>query len=207
MNKYTCFFVGILFSTITFASNAGAELAQLLEKTHTMQADFEQFIISASGKELGEHTAGKIAIERPGKFRWETSHPTHQLIVANNDYIWNYDADLAQATKGKIDYAQAGNPAMLLSGSSETLRQSFYIFKIAKPGVGIWFELKPKVKNNLYQWIKLHLIEEHLDAIYIMNNLDQNSEIRFENIIINADLPAGIFKFSPPKGTDVIVGL
>ena len=35
---------------------------------------------------------------RPGRFRWETSDPYQQTVIANGDTLWIYDVDLKQAS-------------------------------------------------------------------------------------------------------------
>ena len=201
---YSAIFICLLLSLNVMAKDAADDLIQLLQKATTMQADFSQFAVNKEGKEVGKHTVGKMALERPGKFYWKTDYPSAQIIIANHDVIWLYDVDLAQATKSKIDYKQAGNPAMLLSGTDESLKQSFNVVKIDMPGVGVWFALRPKMQNNFYKIIRLHFVDDQLVAMYIINNLGQNSEVQFENIILNQKFFAKLFEFSPPKGVDVI---
>lgn len=185
-------------------NNAGAELIQLLGNTTTMQADFVQFLVNRAGAEEGKSTYGKMSLERPGKFRWETRSPGKQLLIANNQTVWVYDADLEQATKRKIDYHQPGNPALLLSGTTDTLQKTFKITKLNMPGVGEWFELQPKSTNNIYQWIKVHFVDGKIVAMLIADNLGQQSEILFENISLNQPLANALFNFTPPRGTDVV---
>lgn len=169
-----------------------------------MQASFEQFVVNKTGEEGQKQSYGNVALVKPGKFRWQIEGPTKQLIIANKNQLWIYDEDLAQVTKRKIDYSQPGNPAILLSGSVETLEKTFRIEKLKMLGVGIWFELRPKSTNNAYEWIKLHFVNGQIIAMYISDNLGQHSEIRFENIKANIDLVDKLFQFTPPKNVDVI---
>lgn len=186
--------------------NAANELIAILEKTHSMKANFEQFAVNKKNQQGHEQSHGKMALSRPGKFHWETLGPMKQLIVASNDLVWLYDMDLEQVTKSKVDYSQPGNPAMLLSGSSDTLNKTFNVTKLTMPGVGVWFELKPKSQNNLYQSIKLHFVDDKLIAMYMADNLGQSSEFQFENVVTNSDLDDNLFTFTPPKGVDVVEG-
>jgi outer membrane lipoprotein carrier protein len=184
---------------------AATELSQLLSGISSMQASFEQFSVNKIGDSKdGQHIYGTMAFSKPGKFRWQTHGDTKQLIIASNDRVWIYDADLEQATKHKIDYHDPSNPAMLLAGDADSLQTTFDISTLKMPGVGKWFELRPKVRNSTYEWIRLHFIDNKLIAMYIADNLGQHSEIRFEKIEINISLASSLFNFTPPKGTDVI---
>lgn len=193
---FSIFFCAITI-TITIANasnNNNNELIQLLNNIHTMQADFSQF----TGD---QKTSGSMALERPGKFRWEVSYPNKQLIIINKNKILLYDIDLEQIIKRKIDYKKPGNPVALLSDSTQTLEQNFTITKLKKSGE---FELKPKKKNSDYKWIKMYFVSGQLKSMYIFDNLDQKSEIHFSNIVFNSKIPDSKFIFVVPKNVDVL---
>jgi len=184
------------------ASDAQA-LKDILSQTQTMQATFEQFVISKNDKNQS-HIIGQMALIRPNQFRWEVKSPNQQLIIANNKQVLIYDADLQQVTKQKINFNQLGNPAMLLSGSLDTLDNLFIIKQLKMPGIGTWFQLTPKTSNNNYQWLKLHFVTNEIVAMYVLDNLGQEIEISFENVIINAQIPSADFVFKMPKNADVV---
>ncbi|MEI8055072.1 MAG: outer membrane lipoprotein carrier protein LolA [bacterium] len=196
--KFIIFFIFFCASTVTIASDDENELVQLLNNIHTMQATFKQLTLRA-----GQETTGYMVLERPGKFRWEVLHPNKQLIIVNGNKFILYDADLEQVTKRKMDYKKPGNPATLLSGSTETLKQMFRVTKLKKPGNGIWFELKPENKNN-FKWIKMHFIAGQLCTMYVFDNLGQQSEIHFSNIVLNSKIPQSKFVFVVPPKADVL---
>ncbi len=187
-----------MFPYIVWAATPNQELMQLLSGFHSLQAGFVQSVNS------NQQSSGKMALQRPGKFRWEIEKPNQQLIIADGKYIWVYDADLQQATKQKMDYQQANNPALLLSGSIEDLQRDFIITKLSKPGQGIWFELIPKAQNALFQKIEIQFINKKISTMYIVDNLGQHSRLKFNNILINPKLNASLFKFIPPKDVDVV---
>ena len=47
--------------------------------------------------------AGKLYLQKPGKFRWDYSQPSEQLILADGKQIWFYDKDLQQANVRDMD--------------------------------------------------------------------------------------------------------
>ena len=202
----TCFLSVILFFTsfAAYANDDADRLAEMLSNVNSMQADFEQNIITKSGQATNEPTIGKMSLLRPGKFRWETTSPMKQLIIADGKYVWVYDADLEQVTKNKIDYHQPGNPAMLLSGSVIALQKTFTVNVILDETDSSWFQLNPKSKNNMYQWIKLHFTNGKITEMFMADNLGQQSEIQFKNIKMNQTLSNSLFTFKPPKNVDVI---
>jgi len=186
-----------------FASSDADNLKNILVKMQSMQATFEQFVITKTANNQSQHITGKISLVRPNQFRWETETPK-QLIIANDKQVLIYDADLEQVTKQSVDFNQPGNPAMLLSGSLDTLENIFGIKKIQMKGIGDWFLLTPKTPSNNYQWLKLHFVNNEIIAMYIMDNLGQQIEINFENVVTNAKIPLSVFVFKIPKNVDVI---
>ncbi len=204
----TCFLGIFLFFLpfVAFAADDTSRLAEMLDKVNSMQADFEQNMLTKSASGVNQPTIGKMYLERPGKFRWETSSPMKQLIIADGKYSWIYDKDLEQVTKNKIDYHQAGNPAMLLSGSITALQNVFNVAVLSESNNAndIWFQLKPKAKNNMYHWIKLYFVANEISEMLMSDNLGQQSRIQFHNVKLNQNLPASLFTFKPPKNVDVI---
>lgn len=189
--------------SFTVFADASDDLTRLLNGLNSMSADFDQVSLSKKSQAV-QHITGQMALQKPGKFRWQQMQPSKQLIIANGSYVWIYDADLEQVTKQKIDYKQPGNPAMLLTGSIATLRNTFAVKSIEGEGQGDWFELRPKASNNLYQWIRLHFVNNKLADMQMADNLGQNNTFHFKNVVVNPVLSTGKFIFIAPKGVDVI---
>lgn len=197
------FIMAFFLSSVVFADDSSA-LADLLSKTNSMQADFTQNVVSKA-QQNAEPTVGKMLLKRPGKFRWETYKPQKQIIIADGKYVWVYDSDLEQVTKNKINYNEAGNPAMLLSGSITALNKTFVVKDISPENShGVWFMLTPKVASETYQWIKLHFVDDEIKDMQMSDNLGQKSEIHFQNIKINNNVADSLFVFKPGPNVDVI---
>jgi outer membrane lipoprotein carrier protein len=204
--SYLCLLIISQTSLALVNTAVDDELARLMNNIHTMQASFEQSLINQHGSHIGTKTIGKMALERPGKFRWEITQPNNQLLIINKDKMFLYDPDLSQLTKRKVNINQPGNPAMLLSSCVKSLQQSFQILKLKKSGREVWFKLTPKkqkIQEDGYQWIKIGFVDGKLSTMYIFDNLEQTSFISFSRIILNAKIPVEKFRFIPPPNTEV----
>src|SRR5690242_12941666 len=98
MNKFSRFlglFFYFLFSNVYAA--AATDLTQVLNNVHSMRANFTQTVYDNLGKAIQQST-GKMAMQRPGQFRWQVVRPLPQLIIANQTRLWIYDPDLEQVT-------------------------------------------------------------------------------------------------------------
>ena len=98
------------------AASAASEVEKYLAGLATWSADFQQTIDDGHGKVM-RSAAGKLYLQRPGKFRWDYAEPSEQLVLADGKQIWFYDKDLAQANVRNMDTTLASTPASLLSGN------------------------------------------------------------------------------------------
>lgn len=116
----------LCFTGVQAAGDAGTVLLSLLNNMRSMQADFSQTIRDSKGKILNQAT-GLIALQRPGKFRWEVKQPNSQLVVTNGKRVWVYDPDLAQVTIRILTQEAGEAPALLLSNTNTALTKNFIV--------------------------------------------------------------------------------
>lgn len=189
----------------TIISPAAQQLINLLQKLHTMQANFIQTYYDSSGS-ASQKSRGQMALEHPGKFRWQTTSPMNQLLITDGKYVWMYNQDLKQASRTLLDPEQMTNPASLLSGSPELLAQRFNVFMIpnTNSSSNSSFKLQPKKPNDLFQWIELYFNGDTLVQMRMSDNLGHLSQLNFSDVKMNTALNAGLFGFITPKGVDLI---
>ncbi len=177
-------------------------LSNLLGSFKSMTAQFQQVVSGGKGKAT-QHNSGQMALQRPGKFRWEVMSPNAQLLIADGRYIWIYDKDLQQASRQNLDSSNANSPASLLSGSVEDLENRFNVTTMDK-GAGEWFQLTPKNNNDLFKSIQLHFSNGKLVDMQLQDNLGSHTNFHFQNVVINPSLSPSLFKFTKPKGVEII---
>ena len=189
------------FINTAFADQtANANLTKLLENLKTFQANFDQVIQDKRGTAMQEST-GKMALQRPGRFRWETLTPNQQLIVADGKIIWVYDKDLQEVTKKK-QTESAASPGLLLSASVGNLAKHYDVSSLGKND----FKLAP-IKHDLFKSVEL-LFDDNgtLTQMIMHDNIGQTTQIQFSHVSTNQSLSSSLFTFRPPKNIDVIQG-
>lgn len=193
--------LGVVFLNTALADQSASEqLTQLLQNLKTYQANFDQVIQDKHGTTIQEST-GKMALQRPGRFRWETLKPNQQLIVADGKYIWVYDKDLQEVTQKK-QTADAQSPGLLLSDSVIHLAKRF---SVSLPDTND-FKLVP-VKQDLFKSVELFFDPKgSLTKMILQDNIGQTTKIQFAHTSANTSLSPSLFKFTPPKNTDVVQG-
>ena len=68
------------------------------------------------------------------------------------------------------------------------------------------FRLTPKGSAALFQRLEITFEMGTLKSMQILDWQQQQTEIRFENVVVNQDLPPTLFQLAVPEGTDVIRG-
>jgi outer membrane lipoprotein carrier protein len=195
------------FALCVGASNAArATAAQDVEKylngLATWSADFTQTIDDGHGKVL-RSAAGKLYLQRPGKFRWDYSEPSEQLVLADGKQIWFYDKDLAQANVRDMDSTLANTPASLLSGGAAVSSQ--FDIKALPPSGGLeWFQLIPKHPDTDFQLVRIGFDKGELASMFLADKLSQVTQLTFTHSSRNGKFAPGLFSFTPPAGVDVI---
>lgn len=198
---FACVLLLVLRAAPGVASPA-TDVDRYLAGLSSWSADFKQTITDGQGKEL-RSAAGKFYLERPGKFRWDYSEPSEQLILADGKQIWFYDKDLAQANVRSMD-AMSSTPAMLLSGSGPVSAQ-FDIKPLPDEGGLHWFQLAPKHPNTDFQLVRIGFDKNgELAAMFLADKLDQITQLTFTHPTKNPKFAPDLFSFSPPPGVDVI---
>lgn len=186
--------------------SAQQQLHQLLTSYTTYQASYLQRTYNAQGKVMADNH-GKTYIQRPGRFRWESSKPTSQILIANGQLLWVYDVDLQQATQRKLNQ-QNDTLAQLMTGNpSKILSQYRVSLTSNKPKASstLSFTLVPRNKDaGLFKKLQLYFKANSLQRLQMLNHLDEYTTIAFSAVKLNVHLPARLFIFKPPKGVDVL---
>ncbi len=200
---YLFLLLSFSISTVAHATPA-TDLAQLLSVTKTMQANFTQTIYDNKNKPIQE-SIGRIAMQRPGKFRWEVTKPIPQLIIANESRLWIYDPDLEQVTIRILKQAAGDSPALLLSHTNVALEQEYQVLAIQKKESTLtWFKLVPKKADSMFAAIQLGFQKNQIDQMQLQDHLGHTTLIQFERARLNQPLSSALFTFKPPRGIDII---
>lgn len=203
MKQLKLFFLCLLLSTSIFASTPSAphKLAELLNRFTTFQANFTQVTRDAH-QQIMQKSAGKMMLMRPGKFRFETQKPNHQIVITNGNTLWVYDVDLQQATEQSIQNTPM-NPAKLLSGNVDDLLKQFQVSMHSHQN-NITFILMPLKSDPAFRSATIVFHHNTLYRMQIQTNVEQTSTFDFSKITVNKTLPADLFEFHAPKGVDVL---
>lgn len=183
-------------------ADAKARLETFVEGTKGLKAQFTQTVIDRNGRKTQEAT-GNLFFSRPGKFRWVYQKPYAQLIVGDGKRLWIHDEDLDQVTVRKLDQALGDSPAALLAGDNDIAKLFNLKETGAKDGLD-WIEATPKSKEGSFEKVRMGFKGEDIQAMELKDNFGQTTLLRFTNLERNPSLGASLFRFTPPKGADIL---
>ena len=190
-------------------------LASFLKNTKSGRADFTQVVTppAKAGQTVSRSktSSGEFAFIRPARFRFDYLKPFPQVIVADGQTLWLYDADLEQVTARKQAQALGSTPAALIATAVDvaSLQKEFSLEAQADADGLQWVQATPKNRESTIQSVRMGLRVEgaqvSLAKLEIFDAMGQRSVLSFERFEVNpANLSAPQFNFVTPKGVSVI---
>lgn len=191
----------LIFAAAAAQADAVATLKEFVRDVKTGRADFTQTVTSPDGAKK-KTSSGSFEFSRPNRFRFDYLKPFEQVIVADGQKVWIYDADLNQASSRKFTQALGSTPAALLAGGP--LDKEFDLAPLpAKDGLE-WAEATPKAKEGTFKSVRIGFRGKVLAAVEVVDAFGQRSLLQFTQFVGNAPVKADAFVFTVPKGADVI---
>lgn len=209
----------VIVPLVTFAADTVNKvkdvdkLVQLLAQSQFYQAKFSQLVRNSEG-EIIDQSRGAMLLARPDKLRWDITAPLEQTIIVNGDQYFQYDSDIDQLIIEQLSDQLSAMPVLLLSGDSSAIAQSFAVEEVhaviasnieedSSSGLRL-FTVIPLQEDGLFSMLSLEFTDGQLNAIAILDDLQQSSRFEFSDIEVNTDLADSLFELIPPEGTDII---
>ncbi len=218
MMKYIFAVLVLFVAPVSAHADAIEKLKTFIAATHSAQANFTQEVLDQNGKRI-QSASGIMQFQRPGKFRWTYQKPYEQLIVGDGAKFWLYDVDLNQVTVRKLDAALGSSPAALLSGSNE-IERGFTLTENGNRDGLEWLQATPKgldIKgqnskgqgskdqdSSFNQILMAFNAQAELVVMELNDMFGHKTVLRFSAMQRNPKLSEQQFRFTPPKGADVL---
>lgn len=177
-------------------------LKAFVQATRSASGSFEQTVVSRPGGRT-QQASGTLAFERPGRFRWAYDKPYYQLIVGDGERLWIYDRDLNQVTTRKLGTAIGASPAALLAGEDD-LERNFTLRDAGASDGLAWVEALPRSPESGFERVRIGFAGNELRRMELKDSLGQTTSLVFGALARNPKLEADLFRFTPPKGADVV---
>jgi len=195
--------VGAVLSwTCGVQAAAADQLREFSASTRSARGEFTQQQVLGNGR-TGQSSSGVFAFSRPGKFRWEVTRPYEQLVVTDGEKVHFYDKDLRQVTVRKVTEAISATPAALLFGSND-LEASFVLSDGGSADGLEWLDAVPRNKEAGFDRIRIGFKGGLPVAMEVRDAFGQVNRFTFKGIERNPTLDGALFRFTAPKGVDIV---
>lgn len=176
------------------------QLRSFLTQTSSARGEFVQRVVRDKAT---QQSSGRFVFQRPGKFRWIYEKPYEQLIIADGQRLTLFDKDLNQATVRKLASALPSSPASILFGSNDFEREFDVSDAGARDGLE-WIQARPRAKDTPFERIEIGFRDGLPGAMLLVDSFGQTTLLTFSRVERNPRLDADAFRFTPPKGADVL---
>ncbi len=199
--------VGSVLAAALMAGNAFAgareDLTTFTKGLKGLDGQFSQQVFDANGKRK-ESSTGRVAMSAPRLFRWEYVKPYPQLIVADGKNVWVYDPDLQQVTKRAQGAEEQNSPLAALIDPSR-LEKDFLVTEAGNEGGLEWLQLTPRQPNDAsFASARLGFGKAGLAKMQVVDSLGQRTLFAFSAWKRNPSFNKSTFRYTPPKGVDVV---
>lgn len=184
-------------------ADAVASLKAKLDQLQSLSGEFQQTLRDKAGAVVQE-SSGEFHLLRPNYFLWQSEAPYEQTVLGTPDKVWVYDPDLEQVTIQSRTPEQKNNPASLLAGNADEIRDAFEVSESSDAGVTT-YHLQPSTDESSYTSVEFVFADALPQSLSFKDKLEQTTHIKFAELDRDTKLDADFFIFTPPEGTDVIV--
>ena len=193
------------------ASTAAApslhEMAQRVDRRynhlHTLKAEFTE---SYAGMGMQRNESGTLLLKKPGRARWNYSHPADKVFLLDGKYAWFYkrgDPQVQRIEAKKLDDLRS--PLRFLLGHTQ-LEKEIEHLRLA-PAADGEFTLTGQPKGQEDRVTRLELTvtgEGAITGITIEETDGSVTRFTFTDERTDAPIAASEFRFTPPPGVPVV---
>lgn len=187
------------------------ELVQQFESSYrgvrSLRAEFTQTYVAEGGTRI---ESGVVYLARGGLMRWDYQHPIEKLVLSDGKHLLLYVPEAKQLTRSPVQSSGDIRVPFELLLTRLNLRRVFARFEFADavahdPGDDV-LRAFPKQKYAQDYTDVLIELTPNLDVRRLVVDYADRGRMKFEfeHIERNPHLDPGVFRFTPPPGTEIV---
>lgn len=189
-------FVIIAVTLPVQAQSVKDELKEKLTALQPFSANFEQTVVSAEGEKLLT-AQGDMQLQRPNKFRWNTTAPDEQLIISDGETLWFYNPFVEQVSIYTLTDAIANTPFMLLAGNEKASWDQYRVTKLKDE----YRVVTPNDESAVA--FSVSFSGNHIATFTVEESQGQSSSFILSDYTNLKSNNAALFDFKVPENTDI----
>ncbi len=202
----------LLLAPVPARAGSAGELLRCVQERYRGFRDLSAgFVQESRVASLGRprSRAGRLLLLPPGRMRWEYDPPESQLIVADGRQLWVYRPAQKQAIVQPMDGALARQtPFLFLLGKGDFAAE--FTWEDPAPAAGpdgtVSVALRPRAEAPDLALLVLEIVpgECRLAGTRIEDSFGNVTRLSFSGERADTRPDAGLFRFAPPAGTEVV---
>jgi outer membrane lipoprotein carrier protein len=186
------------------------ELAQRVDRHYNQLRSLKAgFTESYEGMGMRRTESGTLLLKKPGRMKWEYSEPAGKLFLLDGRYAWFYsrgDSQVQRISAKELDDLRS--PLRFLLGRTELERELINLTLRPAPNGQFALTGQPKGQERRVSRLTLTVTADGIITGIEMEEPDGAlTRFTFTGEQPNAPVPAGTFRFTPPKGVPVVDAL
>ncbi len=205
-------FIPLLVSCFSIGHAATLEevvgrLERAEKEVQSLRFEFTQTTTLSIGGRAVE-SRGTAIFQRPNRFRVEQLAPEPQTFVSNGKQFWVYLPDRGQVLKDSMDNWSrfAGFPQGLTPFRMDVAEmKKKYKFSLEEENGGPVLTLTPVDAGSYPYTLRLSVdLATGIAQQTALTSENLTAVVRVQNVKVNPSLEASLFRFQPPKGTEIL---
>jgi outer membrane lipoprotein carrier protein len=199
----------LIFATVA-PSTAQTDLTKTLQgierrynRPRTMQMHFEHSL-TGQGR-IGRTESGILYLQKPGRMRWDYTHPKGKLFLTDGKYVWFYSPNIGRVERSPMkESGDLRAPLAFLMGRLD-FRRDFGEFRTKPEGADMSVTATPKSARAPYTIVEFVVTPEYRIRTLKVTGHDQSvMTFHLSDEKTNPVLGSTLFRFVVPKGVEVV---
>ncbi len=177
---------------------------QRYNRAATLEVHFEQrYLAQGAGRRTTE--SGELALRKPGRMRWSYAAPAGKVFVSDGKVLWFYSPEENRAERSRMkDTEDFRAPLAFLLGKLDFSRD-FGSFELRETGEDSTIVAMAKSEKLPYTRVEFTVTPQNVIRRLLVQGTDATvMEFHFTNERLNAPVNDAIFRYTPPKGAEIM---
>lgn len=170
----------------------------------SMTADFTQTFVHKESRN-SETRNGVLKFKKPLFVSWDVKGKDRELLIINNNEIWDYLADEAVAYRYSLVLVQDDNSFIKMVTGQNNMKEDFEVKLEGIEGGVANLHLYPKnpTQQLTEAYLSVDVNSGALTKLTVFDFFGNENRVVFNKTVTDVRLPDSTFRFTPPKGVDV----
>ncbi len=198
----------LLLAAALAAPAQAAGLVETMRDRYAAAGSFKAaFTQNLTHKESGqkETREGSLQFKKPLLIRWETKEPAAETLVVNEKEIWDHIPEENVAYRYPRELVEDSRSLIQVVTGQALLSKDFDVKDAGtEKGLSV-LQLYPREPVPQLVEARLYVdpVKGFIQRAVITDFYGNENDVRFTSFTPDADIPSRVFRFTPPKGTDV----